>query len=80
MHTNLATQGDWCKRRRTDSVLSQSAQIGNMDNPRMRIPAEERRQKGTGGRMKGGRVERGEMERTGSRDKGTGKGGGRKED
>ena len=52
MCANLATQGDWCKRRRTDSVLSQSAQIGNMDNPRMRIPAEERRQRG---RRKGGR-------------------------
>ena len=53
MRANLATQGDWCRRRRTDSVLSQSAQIGNMDNPKIRIPAEERRKKG--GEEGGGR-------------------------
>ena len=77
MHANLATQGDWCKRRRTDSVLSQSAQIGNMDNPKIRIPAEERRKKEErGGRESEGRVDNkrmqgrvkgGGMERRGSR-------------
>ena len=80
MRANLATQGDWCKRRSTDSVLSQSAQIGNMDNPKIRMPVEERRKKGekreegereSEGRVDNkrmqGRVKGGGMERRGSR-------------